>query len=70
LAGIRGTSEQDLLKFGSDVLSVTQVKVIQEVISLSTFAVFEFFFFKERPTMNHLIAFILLAAACYFATKK
>ena len=57
-------------RIGSDVLTVTQLKVIQEVISLSTFAVFAFFFFKERPTVNHLIAFILLAGACYFATKK
>lgn len=57
-------------RIGSDTLSVTQLKVIQEVLSLSTFAVFAFFAFKERPTINHLIAFILLGGACYFATKK
>jgi uncharacterized protein (DUF486 family) len=57
-------------RIGSDVLTVTQLKVIQEVISLSTFAIFAFFAFKERPTSNHLIAFVLLVAACYFATKK
>jgi len=57
-------------RIGNDALTVTQLKVIQEVISLSTFAVFAFFAFKERPTTNHLIAFVLIIAACYFATKK
>ena len=57
-------------RVGSDALSVTQLKVIQEVLSLSTFAVFSFFMFKERPTTNHLIAFVLIVAAAYFAVKK
>ena len=55
---------------GSDVLSVTQLKVIQEVISLSTFSLFAIFVFKERPTVNHGIAFALIIAAAYFAVKK
>ena len=57
-------------RIGSDVLSVTQLKVIQEVISLTTFAIFAFAVFKERPTANHGIAFLLLIGAAYFATKK
>jgi uncharacterized protein (DUF486 family) len=57
-------------RIGSEALTVTQLKVIQEGISLSTFAVFAFFAFNEKPTTNHLIAFVLLGAACYFATKK
>jgi uncharacterized protein (DUF486 family) len=57
-------------RIGSDVLSVTQLKVIQEMITLTTFMVFAFFVFKERPTINHGIAFLLLIGACYFATKK
>lgn len=55
---------------GSDVLSVTQLKIIQEVISLSTFALFAIFVFKEKPTVNHGIAFALIVAAAYFAVKK
>ena len=57
-------------RIGSDVLSVTQLKVIQEVITLTTFAAFSFLVFKERPTMNHGIAFAFLIGAAYFATKK
>ena len=55
---------------GSDVLSVTQLKVVQEVITLVTFGVFAGFVFKEKVTVNHAIAFALLVAAAYFATKK
>ena len=57
-------------RIGSDALSVTQLKVIQEVISLTTFALFAFIAFKEKPTTNHLIAFVLIIAAAYFAVKK
>lgn len=57
-------------RIGSGALTVTQLKVIQEVISLSTFAIFAFVAFKEKPTTNHLIAFGLVVAAAYFAVKK
>ncbi len=57
-------------RIGSGALTVTQLKVIQEVISLSTFAVFSFVVFKDRPTTNHAIAFALIVAAAYFAVKK
>ena len=57
-------------RIGNETLSVTQLKVIQEVISLSTFAVFAVLMFKEKPTINHGIAFVLLIAAAYFATKS
>lgn len=57
-------------RIGSGVLSVTQLKVIQELITLTTFMIFAFFFFKEKPTANHGIAFALLIGAAYFATKK
>jgi uncharacterized protein (DUF486 family) len=56
-------------RIGSDVLSVTQLKVIQEVISLTTFALFSLVVFKEKPTANHVIAFALIVAAAYFAVK-
>ena len=57
-------------QIGNGVLSVTQLKVIQEVITLVTFTIFAFFAFKERPTINHGIAFLFLIGAAYFATKK
>jgi uncharacterized protein len=57
-------------RIGSGELSVTQLKVTQEIITLLTFALFSFVVFKEKPTTNHLIAFGLIVAAAYFATKK
>ena len=57
-------------RVGSDVLSVTQLKVIQELLSIATFAVFAVVVFKERPTWNTGISFALLLGAAYFAAKK
>ncbi|MFW2136158.1 DMT family protein [Chryseobacterium sp. TY4] len=48
-----------------------QLKVIQEVISLSVFTVFAIFVFKnETLRMNHLIGFGFLILAVYFIFKK
>ena len=57
-------------RIGSADLSVTQLKVIQEIITLVTFAVFSFIAFRERPTTNQLIAYGLIVAAAYFVVKK
>jgi Putative member of DMT superfamily (DUF486) len=56
-------------RIGSDVLTVTQLKVIQEIITILTFGFFAFVVFRERPTVNHGIAFALLIGAAYFASK-
>lgn len=50
-------------RIGNDVLTVTQLKVLQEVITLGTFAVFASLAFKEKPTGNQAIAFVLLCVA-------
>lgn len=48
-----------------------QLKIIQEVITLSVFTVFMLFFFKDQPfRWNHLIGFGLLILAVYFLFKK
>lgn len=57
-------------RIGSDALNVTQLKVLQEVLSLVTFAIFSTLFLKERLTTNHLIAFGFIVVAAYFAVKK
>lgn len=56
-------------RIGNETLSVTQLKVMQEVITLITFGIFAYVAFKERPTINHGIAFALLCWASYFAAK-
>lgn len=51
--------------------SLWQLKVIQEVITLSIFTVFMLFFFKSQPLRwNHLLGFGLLILAAYFLFKK
>ena len=51
--------------------SLWQLKVIQEVITLSVFTVFTLVFFKDQPLrINHLIGFGLLVLAVYFIFKK
>src|SRR6188768_3452555 len=51
--------------------SLVQLKVIQEVITLTVFVVFSILFFKnETLKMNHLIGFIFLILAVYFIFKK
>ena len=51
--------------------SLVQLKVIQEVITLTVFVVFSLLFFKnETFRMNHLIGFIFLVLAVYFMFKK
>lgn len=48
-----------------------QLKVIQEVISITVFTVFAIVFFKnETLRMNHLIGFAFLVLAVYFIFKK
>src|SRR4051812_14312148 len=51
--------------------SLVQLKVIQEVITLSVFVVFSLVFFKnESLRMNHIIGFGFLILAVYFIFKK
>jgi uncharacterized protein (DUF486 family) len=57
-------------RIGSEALTTTQLKIIQEVLSLATFVIIAFFMFKEKPTTNQLISFGLIIAAAYFAMKK
>ncbi|HWA35714.1 MAG TPA: DMT family protein [Cyclobacteriaceae bacterium] len=51
--------------------SLVQLKVIQEVVTLSVFVVFSLVFFKnETLRVNHIIGFGFLILAVYFIFKK
>jgi len=51
--------------------SLMQLKVIQEVITLTVFVVFSLVFFKnETFRWNHFIGFVFLVLAVYFIFKK
>lgn len=51
--------------------SLLQLKLLQEVITLVVFILFSLLFFKnESFKLNHLISFVFLMLAVYFAFKK
>ncbi|MCD9019978.1 DMT family protein [Parachryseolinea silvisoli] len=51
--------------------SLIELKVIQEVITLTVFMLFSLVFFKnETFRVNHLIGFVFLILAVYFVFKK
>ena len=58
-------------RWGNSVYSAAQLKVIQEVITLTVFVIFSLTFFKEESfRLNHLIGFVFLVLAVYFIFKK
>ena len=54
-------------RWGSSNYSPYQLKIMQEVITLSVFVVFAFFYFKIWPAWNHVAAFVCILAAVAFA---
>ncbi len=53
-------------RIGSAVYSAAQLKTMQEVITLSVFALFSIFWLKEDLSWNHAIGFALIAAGAFF----
>ena len=49
------------------IFSGFQLKIAQEVITLIVFVEFAVFYLKEKFAWNHLVAFIFLAGATFFA---
>lgn len=50
--------------------SLLQLKIIQEVLSISVFMIFTLLVFKsEKITINHIIGFVLLILSVYFFFK-
>lgn len=53
-------------RIGYSVLSVAQLKILQEVISLSVFVPFSVFYLKEPLKLDYLWAGLCLSGAVYF----
>lgn len=49
-------------RIGHEVYSAAELKTIQEVITLTVFAVFSVVYLKEAITWNHLAGFALIVA--------
>lgn len=56
-------------RIGSQVYSAAELKTIQEVVTLTVFAVFSVFYLKESLTWNHAIGFALIAGGAAFIFK-
>ncbi len=54
-------------RIGFGQFSGFQLKIIQEVITLTIFVGFAAFFLKEKLAWNHLVAFLCLGMAAFFA---
>ncbi|MGA7713635.1 MAG: DMT family protein [Rhizomicrobium sp.] len=52
---------------GYRVYSAAQLKTIQEVITLSVFAIFSVTYLGDALKWNHAVSFLLLVGAAYFA---
>jgi len=53
-------------RWGSAVYSATQLKIIQEVITLAVFCVFATLYLGERLRWNHVAAFVCILGAVMF----
>ncbi len=56
-------------RWGSGVYSTAELKAMQEVITLTVFAVFSVVYLGERLTLNHAIGFALIAAGAFFVFR-
>jgi hypothetical protein len=54
-------------RWGNSVYSAAQLKIIQEVITLSVFVVFAIFYLGEKIRWNYVAAFVCIVAAVAFA---
>jgi uncharacterized protein (DUF486 family) len=54
-------------RWGNSVYSAAQLKIIQEVITLSVFVVFATFYLGEKIRWNYVAAFVCIVAAVAFA---
>ena len=56
-------------RIGYSVYNAVELKTIQEVITLTVFAVFSILYLKEQFKWNYLIGFIFIVLAVFFIFK-
>jgi uncharacterized protein len=56
-------------RIGHQVYSAAELKTIQEVITLFTFAIFSVVYLGESLTLNHAIGFALILAGAWFVFR-
>ena len=55
---------------GATVMSLGQLKILQEVIALTVFVPFAVYYMKQRLTLDYLWASLCIAAAAYFIFRR
>jgi len=70
LAFFEYTCQVPANRIGSEVMSLTQLKILQEAITLVVFTIIAFMFFDETLKWNNLVSYVLLVGAVYFAFLK
>lgn len=56
-------------RIGYGALTLTQLKILQEIITLVVFTVFAFIVFGQTPKWNYYVAYLFIVGAVYFAFK-
>ena len=54
-------------RIGSEVMSITQLKILQEAITLTVFTLIAYLLFGETLKWNNLVSYALLIGAVFFA---
>jgi hypothetical protein len=57
-------------RIGFTILSLPQLKIIQEVVTLSVFVPFSIYYMKQPLKLDYLWAFLCLLGAVYFIFRK
>lgn len=57
-------------RIGYTVLSVAQLKILQEAITLTIFVPFALFYLKEPPRLDYLWAALCILGAVYFIFRS
>jgi hypothetical protein len=57
-------------RIGHQIFSAAQLKTIQEIVTLTVFAIFSIVYLKEEFRWNYAVGFILIAAGAFMIFKK
>ena len=57
-------------RIGFRTMDLAQLKLLQEVVTLTVFIPFAVFYMKERPRLDYLWAGMCLLGAVYFAFRR
>lgn len=57
-------------RMGHQVMTVGQLKILQELITLSVFVPFSFWYMQERLTLDYLWAGLCLLGAAFFIFRR